>query len=219
MAVSLACVGLSDALCYIADFARTGDGRIAMKGLRFVALLLLSIGFDRIAAAAGIDINVNNDAALIRYLAYDGRAGGFGKREMDAGLLFNSDKDFIAMFGAQVIAEAGSASPGLEAGVGLKFFRARSGGNDAFTLALGGQLKYAFPPYQRFIVGADGFYGPRVLTFMDARSYSYVDVYAGYEVLPKALVYVGYRESRADIEHHGNVLMEHGGNVGLRFEF
>lgn len=195
-----------------------------MKTLRFVALTLVLPAFGlsmfiRPAAAAGIDLNVNNDTAQFRYLAYDGRAGGFGRREMDAGLLFTTDRDYIAMFGAQVIAEAGAATPGLEAGIGLKFFQARSDGDDAFALALGGQIKYSFPPYQRFVVAADGFYAPRVVTFMDATNFGYFDVYAGYEVVPKALVYIGYRRSQFSVEHEGTNTIEEGGHVGLRFEF
>lgn len=193
-----------------------------MRASRLAILMLSAVVLwpcSRPVLAGAFDINVNNDTALFRYLAYDGRAGGFGKREMDVGLLFNDDSDYIAMFGAQVIAEAGSASPGLEAGVGLKVFRARGDGDDVFSLALGGQIKYAFPPYQRFVIGADGFYSPDVITFMDAENFGYFDVYAGYEVLPEALVYVGYREAQADIKHRGNTKIEEGAHVGLRFEF
>jgi hypothetical protein len=186
-----------------------------------ILMLLLAIGsseFPRFAGAVGLDINVNNDAAQLRYLAYDGRAGGFGKREMDAGLLFTTDSAYAAMFGAQVIAEAGADSPGLDAGLGLKLFRARGKGDDVFCLALGGQLKYAFPPYQRFVIGTDGFYSPRVLTFMDATNFGYVDVYAGYDIVPQALLYVGYRQIRAEVDHE-NVKIEEGAHVGFRFEF
>ena len=193
-----------------------------MNRLRIIVLALPAIGLfagSQIVRAAGIDLNVNNGAAQLRYLEYDGRAGGFGKREMDVGLLFTTDSDYLAMFGAQVIAEAGSGSPGLEAGIGLKFFRARSDGNDAFSLALGGQVKYSLPPYQRVVLGTDAFYSPRVLTFMDATNFGYLDVYAGYEVVPQGLLYAGYRQVRADIENHGTIKVEEGGHIGLRFEF
>lgn len=171
------------------------------------------------AAAQSIDINLNNDAALFRYLDYDGRAGAFGRREMDVGLIYTTGRNYIGMFGAQVIAEAGAGMPELEAGVGLKIFGMRFDSENIFSLAIGGQLKYSLPPHRRFVVGAEGYYSPDVVTSSPADSLGYVSAYAGYEVVPDALVYVGYRKIDADIRGGGHTTIDSGGHFGVRFSF
>ncbi|MDR2877295.1 MAG: YfaZ family protein [Chromatiales bacterium] len=171
------------------------------------------------APPSALDLNLNNDAALVRYLAYDGRAGAFGKREMDVGLLFTTDHDYMAMFGAQVIAEAGATVPELEAGLGLKLFGLRFDRDNMFALSIGGQVKYSLPPSRRFVLGAEGYYAPNVVTTSPAESLSYVSAYAGYEVVPEALIYVGYRRISVDLKNIGNSLMDNGGHFGVRFRF
>jgi hypothetical protein len=193
-----------------------------------LAVLLCAslLGFSQCVSARAIDINLNDDAAQLRYIAYDGRAGGFGKREMDIGLLFTTDNDYIGMLGAQVISEAGTDSPGLEAGIGFKVFAARSERRNVsanvFSLAIGGQLRFALPPHQRLQLGVEGYYSPRVVTFADADSFSYVTASIGYEILPRASVYIGYRDIRAKLDRgsiRGTRKIENGGHIGMRFEF
>ncbi len=196
--------------------------KMAGVGVLCAGLLGISQG----ARASAIDINLNNDAAQFRYIAYDGRAGGFGKREMDIGLLYTTDDDLIGMFGAQVIAEAGSASPGLEAGIGFKIFAARSEQDnvsaDFFSLAIGGQLRFSLPPHRRILLGVEGYYSPQVVTFNDADNFSYVSASIGYEILPRASVYLGYRDVRAKLDLNGvegTRKIENGGHIGVKFEF
>lgn len=196
--------------------------RIASAGVLCAALTGVSHG----AHARAIDINLNDDAAQFRYIAYDGRAGGFGKREMDIGLLFTNDDDLIGMFGAQVIAEAGSASPGLEAGIGFKLFAARSEQDnvdaDLFSVSIGGQLRFSLPPHRRILLGVEGYYSPQVVTFGDADNFSYVSASIGYEILPRASVYLGYRDIRAKLDingEEGTRKIENGGHIGVKFEF
>lgn len=191
----------------------------------FLLVLVLVLGAGGVAAsqsamARAIDFNLNDDVAMFRYIAFDGRAGGFGKREMDIGLLYTTDNDYVGMFGAQVIAEAGSATPGLDAGIGFKIFGARSDRADIYALSIGGQLRYALPPHRRAVVGVEGYYAPRVVTFSDGDNFSYATAYIGYELLPQALIYLGYRDIRARLEQGlGTRKIENGGHFGVRFEF
>ncbi|MDX9740997.1 MAG: YfaZ family outer membrane protein [Gammaproteobacteria bacterium] len=180
--------------------------------------LIAGTGFGA-PALADIDLNLNDDAALVRYLAHDGAAGNFSRREMDAGLLYTTDRDYLLMFGAQLIAEAGASIPELEAGVGLKAFGIRFDSDNMFALAIGGQLRYSMPPHRRLVFGAEGYYAPDVVTSSPAENFSYFNVYAGYEVVPEALVYVGYRDIGADLRNRGDVTIDSGGHVGVRFAF
>ncbi len=191
-----------------------------------LALCLGLAGYSGVASAHAVDINLNDDAAQFRYLAYDGRAGGFGKREMDIGVLFTTDDDYLGMFGAQVIAEAGARSPGLEAGIGFKVFGARTEranvSANLFSLAIGGQLRMTLPPHRRVLLGVEGHYSPKVVTFGDADGFSYVAASVGYEILPRASVYLGYRDVRAKLDRgnfRGTRKIENGGHIGVKFEF
>lgn len=191
------------------------------SGIAALALAGAMTGLSAPAAADAIDINLNDDAALLRYLAYDGRAGNFGKREMDVGLLYTNehDKAYIAMFGAQLIAEAGAGIPELEAGLGLKVFAMRFDSDNIFSLAIGGQLKYSVPPYRRVVIGIEGYYSPNVVTSSPADNFSFLNAYLGYEVVPEALLYLGYRDVSADLRGGGNATIDDGVHVGVRFGF
>jgi hypothetical protein len=191
------------------------------QAIRRTALLLPLIacaGFGT-PALADLDLNLNDDAALLRYVAHDGKAGNFSRREMDAGLLYTTDRDYLIMFGAQLIAEAGASIPELEAGVGLKAFGIRFDSDNMFALAVGGQLRYSVPPHRRLVAGAEGYYAPDVVTSSPAENFSYFNVYAGYEVVPEALVYVGYRDVSADLRNRGDVTVDSGWHFGVRFAF
>lgn len=178
------------------------------------------IGHSAVGAADGLDINLNDDAALFRYFAVDDRAGGaFGRREIDIGLLYTSENDYLGMFGAQAIAEAGATIPELEAGVGVKLFGTRADDENFLALALGGQIRYSLPPYRRLVLAAEGYYAPDVVTTSPADSFSYISFLVGYEVLPEALVYVGYRDVSVDLDVGGDYTIDDGGHFGVRFMF
>jgi hypothetical protein len=176
------------------------------------------------ASAQTLDLNVSNDSALFRYIVQDRDSSGFGTREVDLGLVYATDDAIVGMFGAQVVAEAGSRSPGLDAGLGLKLFGASAevkGQDDAnlFALTLGGQLRFVPPPWPRIGVSLQGFFSPDVLTFGDADKFTYLSSALEYRVLPQAMVYLGYRKMRAGIEDSRTVTVESGGHLGFQLEF
>ena len=110
------------------------------------------------ASAQTLDLNVSNDSALFRYIVRDTDSTGFGNREVDLGLAYTTDDAIVGMFGAQVVAEAGSRSPGLDAGLGLKLFGANADLDEQddmnlFALTLGGQLHFVPPPVPRLHLG------------------------------------------------------------------
>lgn len=184
------------------------------------ALFLLGCGPQ--LAAQELDINLSNDSALFRYIGHQSGGSTFGGTETDLGFLYTTDDDIVGMFGIQVTGETGSGSPGLQAGVGLKAFGATADEADAdvFALTLGGQLQYRPQSLSRVLVGVDGFFSPDIVTFVDAESFSFVSARVGYEILPQATAYLGYRKIRADLENGGGeVTIESGGHVGVMLTF
>lgn len=182
-----------------------------------------------LAAAAAVpaqtlDLNLSNDGAQFRYITQDRDSTGFGNKEVDLGLVYTTDDVIVGMFGAQVVAEAGSRSPGLDAGLGLKLFGANAEideQDDAslFALTLGGQLHFVPPPWPRIGVSLQGYFSPDVVTFGDADKFIYLSSALEYRVLPQAMIYLGYRKMRAGIEDDGTVTLESGGHFGFQLEF
>lgn len=186
---------------------------------RLLVAAVLMFGLGAQAAAQELDINLSNDSALFRYIGHQSGGSTFGGTETDLGFLYTTDDDIVGMFGIQVKGETGSGSPGLDAGVGLKAFGATAGDDDLFALTLGGQLRYRPQGLSRLVFGVDGFFSPDIVTFIDAESFSYVSARVGYEILPQATAYLGYRKIRADIEGGGKFTIESGGHVGVRLVF
>lgn len=173
-----------------------------------------------VASAQTLDLNMSNDSALFRYIVHDRDSSGLGNKEVDLGLVYTTDDAIVGMFGAQVVAEAGSRSPGLDAGLGLKLFGANTKDNDSlFALTLGGQLHFVPPPWPRIGVSLQAYFSPDVVTFGDADKFVYVSSAVEYRVLPQAMVYLGYRKMRAGLEDQGTVTVESGGHLGFQLEF
>lgn len=182
------------------------------------------LGCATIASGQTLDLNLSNDSALFRYIVRDGDSTGFGTKEVDLGLVYATDDAILGMFGAQLVAEAGSRSPGLDAGLGLKLFGANAevdGQDDAslFALTVGGQLRFVPPPWPRVGASLQGFFSPDVVTFGDADKFAYLSAALEFRVLPQAMVYLGYREIRAGLEDGGTETVESGGHLGFQLDF
>ncbi|MGE0370479.1 MAG: YfaZ family outer membrane protein [Gammaproteobacteria bacterium] len=197
-----------------------GTASSLVRGMVAAALLACAAA----VPAQTLDLNMSNDSALFRYIILDRDSSGLGSKEVDLGLVYSTDDAIVGMFGAQLVAEAGSRSPGLDAGLGLKLFGANAdvdGGDDVslFALTLGGQLHFVPPPWPRIGVSLEGFFSPDVVTFGDADKFAYLSAALEYRVLPQAMVYLGYRKMRAGLEEGDNVTVESGGHLGFQLEF
>jgi len=179
----------------------------------FVALTIVACAP---AFAQSFDVDLSNDSAQFRYISMAGNATGFGNTEVDMGLFYSTDDDVLGMLGLLVADEAGSASPGLVAGVGVKAFAATVDQNEVIALSIGGQLRYHPPAFSRLGIAVQGHISPDVVTFVDADKFYYVSGRVEYEVLPQALVYVGYRKIRADLTTGPEVDIDNGGHIGLQ---
>lgn len=198
-------------------------GNVSSLARVVVAVALLTGA--TITPAQTLDLNLSNDSALFRYIVQDSDSSGFGNKQVDLGLVYTTDDVLVGMFGAQLVAEAGSRSPGLDAGLGLKLFGARADLDELnddislFALTLGGQLHFVPPPWPRVGVSLQGFFSPDVVTFGDADKFAYLSAALEYRVLPQAMVYLGYRKMRAGLEDGDDATLESGGHLGFQLRF
>lgn len=185
------------------------------KYLTLFCLLSLS----PISWAQTYDINVNDDSAMFRYLLHESSGSGFGSRELDMGFYYTTTDDLFFMLGMQVVDEAGANSPGLDLGVGFKGFLASADDTDFISLSLGGQMRYIPPSYNRLDFYLEGFFSPEIVTFKDADNLLFLTARIGYEVMPQALVYIGYREIDLELDTGVDVTVEQGGHIGLEIMY
>ena len=187
--------------------------------LRIMLILLLST-LSNATFARSFDINLSSDAAQFKYGSLVGGTN-YGRTEMNVGFLYNEDDNYLGEIGLLVIDEAGSKTPGLELGVGPKFW---FGGSDEADvdisgIGLGGQLRYKNINVPRIVYGASIYYAPGIVAFMDAEGLLEYDIRVEYELLPTANVYIGFRSIEADIKNRKDVEIDESAIIGLRFKF
>lgn len=189
-------------------------GRIML--VRYL-MFILTLGLSVNATAQEIDVTLSNNSALFRYIQHVN--SDFGQTESDVGFLYTETNDFLVMVGIQAKGEAGSGSPGLTAGVGVKGFTANTDAYDILALALGGELHYSPLSLPRLGFRGQLYHAPDIVAFVDAKNFTYIAASVEYEVLPQATVYLGYRNAKADIRQEGNATIDNDTHIGLRIEF
>jgi len=174
------------------------------------------------ALAQSFDMNLSNKSAQFKYSTRIGNPNpGEGRSEVGGGFLYNDDDNYMAEIGMLIIDVAGTKTPGLELGVGPKLFIAshKDTGGDAVAIGLGGQLRYKLPSLSRVNFTVAGYYAPSIVSFSDANSMWEFNTQVGYEILPTANVYVGYRHIQVDFDPVGKHSIDETGMIGLQFTF
>jgi YfaZ precursor len=179
-----------------------------------VALCLASAS----AVAQTFDINLSNDAAMLTYMTPLGQQG-FGHGQLDASVLFTDNDNFLADLGLGVVGAAGSGSPGLTAGVGVKLYSVTTKHNDVVALALGGQIDYSPPVLPRMHLSGAVNLAPSIVTFMDGDLLFDGSLNIGYEIFQNAIAYFGFRKVKVNIQNGNNVTVDSGGYLGVKFKF
>ena len=187
--------------------------------IRFVLIVLCSV-LSSATFARTFDINLGSDAAQFKYGTLVG-ATNFGRTEMTVGFLYNDDDNYLTEVALLVIDEAGTKTPGLELGVGPKFWfgGADDADVDIGAIGLGGQIRYKNMNMPRVVYGASLFYAPSIVSFLDADDMIEFDLRVEYELLPTANVYLGFRSIEADIKDANDVEIDESVIIGLRFKF
>lgn len=188
-----------------------------IRNIIFISLLL---GINQGTYARSLDINLSEESAQFK-IGYLVGGSIYGRTEMSLGLLYNEDKNYVAEVGLQVIDEAGTKTPGLEIGAGAKFFYVSTdiGAEDAMAIGLGGQLRYKFTQAPRFLVAIYGYHAPSIVSFIDAENMTEFGALIGYELLPTANIYVGFRQIDVEFTKSGDREIDSSTVFGLKFIF
>lgn len=167
-----------------------------------------------------LDFNISSESAEINYATLVG-ATNYGRTEFGIGFLYNENDNYLGDLSLLVIDEAGSKSPGLEAGVGLKFYYGQAGdpSADISGIGLGGQLRYRHPSAPRIVYSGALFYAPGIVSFQDADQIFDTLATIEFEVNPSANIYVGYRYITTELKNGPDVDIDNNFILGMRFKF
>lgn len=188
--------------------------------LKYLVFTFAVFSFSTIAYAQRIDINTNDETAEVEIRAIISEKV-YGYSEFNARFLYSSEKHADNKLGSAGVDAYGEldALPGLEMGVGTKLYGGRVDHEDVLGVGLGGLLRYAPPAMNGFVFSGTLYYAPKVLSFLDSERLLESGLRLGYQIIPNAAVYVGYRNIRTHIEHDGRSRVAEGVYGGLEFSF
>ncbi len=183
---------------------------------RCLAFLILA-AVSPAVTAAGLDLNVSNDAARVT-----GEFDLSNNLRVDGSFFHHQDNGNVLGAGLHLTGDASGGQSPVDAGLGGRLLyvdsdtRARDSGT---VLALGAYAEYTFPEFDRFSVGGNVHYAPGVLSFGDVDDYLEYGAWAGYSVLRNGIVYLGYRRIEAGFDGTPDVTFDSGMHVGLKLRF
>ncbi len=183
------------------------------------AMMLISTSMVK---ADVLDLNLNNDSLQLLYTSPFSSDTGLGGANLEVGVIYTEADDYLGIVGLDIKGEAGSGSPGLVAGVGVRGYAVSINTVDIGALAIGGLLQYSPPSMNRLSIVGQVFYAPEILTFMDGQHLQSVEFRIEYKILTQATVYLGYRDIEADLDVVGgsaSIDIDNGAHLGLRFMF
>ena len=190
---------------------------------RSVVVLLSAMAvstFSQSTIAETLDINLSDESAQFKYLQnINGTTEG--RTELGFGILYNDDDNYLAEASFIITDVAGTKAPGLEVGVGPKLYLAKHDKTDldAFSIGVGAQFRYKIPTVTRLNFTGAVFYAPGIVSFADAEDLTEIFVSIGYEVLPTADVYLGYRYINVDFDPVSDKTLDETALIGLSFSF
>jgi hypothetical protein len=183
---------------------------------RYLFGLILVCG-SAVAVADEVDLTLSDNSALFRYIQHSNSS--YGHSELDAGFLYTNSSDFLAMVGMQVKGEAGSGSPGLHVGVGVKGFSVNTVDYGVLAVAIGGELHYSLASMSRLSFRGQLYHAPAIVTFMDANRFTYGALSIEYKLLQQATMYLGYRNVTVGRKGFANADLDDDTHIGMRIEF
>lgn len=178
---------------------------------------LLVVAFSGTTFAASLDIGLSDSSARFRYNTPMGGTT-LGRADVLAGFLYNDDDKYMLEAGVLVVDAVGTKTPGLEMGVGPKFYYIDTPDGTSVAMGLGGQARYKMPQIPRYFFSGDAYYAPNVVSFGDAKNTLELALYANYELLPTADVYLGYHNIMVEFDA-GRQSVDETLMFGLKFRY
>jgi len=188
-----------------------------MRLLQLIPLLLFVASTS--AVAKNFELNLGEHSAQAKYNSAVGGTN-YGRSELIVGALYNDkEQASVSELSLLVVDNAGARTPGLEIGIGPKVWFAKKDENTAVAVAVGARLKYKIGMDDRLFTRARFFYAPSIVSFSDANKMFEASAELGYEVLPTADAYFGYRVIEAEFPLKSDKFLDNSAYFGIRIQF
>ncbi|GAB4297606.1 MAG: hypothetical protein Kow0096_15720 [Thiohalomonadaceae bacterium] len=184
--------------------------------LRILAVVL-GVAMVAQAAADTLDVNLHGDALRATYSRPVGATRGL---DMDVGLLHVEENGYDANVihaGLQVAGMNWSKQGNFNISLGGRAVFADVEEFEGGHVAFGGSVR--FSPMPRVGFGGSLYYAPNITSFLDAEEYTEWGLFADYQLLTQAYVYVGYRNVEVDAENGGSAELDDHVHIGMRMNF
>ncbi|HVA54363.1 MAG TPA: YfaZ family outer membrane protein [Gammaproteobacteria bacterium] len=185
--------------------------------LRSTGLFLALAATAFAVQADNLDINLGSNAASVNFSTSLTSTG----LEGDLGYLHHTDQVDIGSAGLMVVGDSNPVGSPFIFAVGGKLFFISPKQNigNGTVLGLGGRFNYTWPSYNRFTIGGELYYAPKIVSFNNADRYLQYGVNAGYEILRNAELYVGYRHISVAFTGTSTLTLDSTFMVGLNLSF
>ncbi len=172
------------------------------------------------AQAQGIRIQLSDEVARFFY-STEIMGEKFGGLELEAGLLYTDDSDYLLSVGTMVRGE--SVDMPIIVGVGGRLYYGDfdSNARDATigALAIGGEVLVSPASWKGFGIGASLFHAPSVTSFSDAEDFTEYNFTLNYQITAQANIYIGTQVIESEIENVGDVELDDDTFIGIDMQF
>lgn len=181
-----------------------------------IVLLVLTFLMSSTAFSQGMNIQFASKTARFMYLT-EAFGQDFGRLELEAGVLYNENSDFLLNMGLLVRGE--SVSMPMIVSVGARVYYADVGPYNVGAIAIGGDLLLAPESWGGVGLGVNFYTAPGVVAFGDADDLTEYGIYLNYQITPQASFSLGYKNIDTEIKNVGSITIDEGGYFGLSIEF
>ncbi len=177
---------------------------LPMKLIRLTYFCIL--GFATISAASANDFEaaLSSETAQFTFRS-DSSLIGWGGSDLELGLFYNDESDFVAQASLLQLRQASQDNP-LTFGVGVKayFGILDDVDQDVFAFGIGGEVRYTIAGTMPMAVYFRGYYAPEITSFLDVEEV--IDYQLGFqiEVLPQTIAFVGIRHLEFETDDEGD---------------
>lgn len=181
-----------------------------------IVILATALLMSNVASSQEVNLQLGSDSARFMYLT-EAFGQDFGRLELEAGFLYNQNRDSLVNVGLLVRGE--SVSIPLIVAIGARAYYAKVSPYTIGALAIGADLLLSPESWSGFGVGMFYFNAPSIVSFADTDNLNEYGVYVNFQVTPQARISGGYQHIDASIKNAGTVTIDKGVYFGLNLSF
>lgn len=168
--------------------------------------------------AGAISAQLSNDAARFMYIG----GGDSNRLQYEAGVIYDSNQDYLAMAGLLVSGENIDAP--VVASLGLRAYYGEVTNtviptSTVAVIALGGDLSFSPVNLPGFEFGGHYYIAPDPVSFGNSKKLVDYGIRVGYQVIPLSTLFIGYQSVTVDINNRGTLTLYEGLIFGMNFAF